>query len=62
MPIESSLNHDDQISFGFGIHQCLGFRLTLPQLDILMQRLLKAFPKYLIESAPVFLRSNFAQA
>ena len=62
VPIESSLNNDEHISFGFGIHQCLGFRLALPQLDILMRRLLKAFSKYQIESAPVFLCSNFVQA
>ena len=37
-------NARNHISFGFGIHRCLGLRLAEMQLRILWQEILKRFP------------------
>jgi len=47
------------VSFGVGIHHCLGARLARMQLRILLQRLLTRFPNIEAVSEPRYLRSNF---
>jgi len=47
------------LSFGYGIHRCLGNRLGEMQLTVLWQEILKRFPKIEVVGDPVYLRSNF---
>jgi cytochrome P450 len=52
-------NPRHHLSFGFGIHRCLGNRLGEMQLTILWEEILKRFPKIELAGDPVYLRSNF---
>ena len=47
------------LSFGFGIHRCVGNRLAEMQLKILWQEILLRFPKIDVVGEPVRVRSNF---
>ena len=47
------------LSFGYGIHRCLGNRLGEMQLNILWQEIMKRFDKIEVVGAPKYLRSNF---
>lgn len=47
------------VSFGFGIHRCMGNRVGEMQLRILWEEILKRFEKVEVVGAPVRLRSNF---
>jgi cytochrome P450 len=47
------------ISFGFGIHRCVGNRLAELQLTILWQEILKRFPRIEVVGEPVRTKSNF---
>ncbi|HVZ07070.1 cytochrome P450 [Rhodopila sp.] len=47
------------LSFGFGIHRCVGNRLAELQLKILWQEILARFPKIEVMGPPVRLYSNF---
>lgn len=47
------------LSFGFGIHRCLGNRLGEMQLNVLWEEILKRYPKIELVGDPVYLRSNF---
>jgi cytochrome P450 len=47
------------VSFGFGIHRCVGNRLAELQLKILWQEILARFPKIEVVGEPVRLYSNF---
>jgi len=47
------------ISFGFGIHRCVGNRLAELQLAILWQEILKRFPRVEVAGEPVRTKSNF---
>jgi cytochrome P450 len=47
------------LSFGFGIHRCVGNRLAELQLKILWQEILARFPKIEVTGAPQRVYSNF---
>ncbi len=47
------------LSFGFGIHRCLGNRVGEMQLRILWEEILKRFEKVEVVGEPTRLRSNF---
>jgi hypothetical protein len=53
---ENSRKH---LSFGFGIHRCLGNRLGEMQLRVLWEEILKRYPKIEVVGDPTYLRSNF---
>ncbi|HRH87292.1 MAG TPA: cytochrome P450 [Rubrivivax sp.] len=47
------------ISFGFGIHRCVGNRLAELQLKVLWQEILKRFPRIELAGEPRRTKSNF---
>ena len=49
------------LSFGFGIHRCVGNRLAELQLKILWEELLKRFPTIEVMGDPVRIRSSFVR-
>ena len=49
------------LSFGFGIHRCVGGRLAELQLKILWQEILRRFPVIELMGEPVRVRSNFVR-
>ena len=52
-------NGNNHLSFGFGIHRCMGLRVAELQLRILWQQILEKFEKIEIVEEPVRLKSNF---
>ncbi len=52
-------NGNNHLSFGFGIHRCMGLRVAELQLRILWQQILEKFEKIEIVKEPVRLKSNF---
>ena len=49
------------LSFGFGVHRCVGNRLAEMQLRIVWEEILKRFPKIEIVSDPVYVPSPFVK-
>ncbi len=49
------------LSFGFGIHRCVGNRLAELQLKILWEEMLKRFPTIDVMEEPTRVRSNFVR-
>ncbi|ABS63742.1 cytochrome P450 [Parvibaculum lavamentivorans DS-1] len=49
------------LSFGFGVHRCVGNRLAEMQLKILWEEILKRFSRIEVTSEPVRTRSNFVR-
>ena len=49
------------LSFGFGIHRCVGNRLAEMQINILSEEVLKRFPKIEVVGPPVRVFSNFVR-
>ncbi len=47
------------LSFGFGIHRCVGNRLAELQLTILWEEIMKRFPRIEIQAEPTRIYSNF---
>ena len=47
------------LSFGFGIHRCLGNRLGEMQLRVLWEEILKRFPTIEVTAEPTYLKSSF---
>lgn len=47
------------VSFGFGIHRCIGNRVAEMQLRILWEEIMKRFPRIDVVGEPVRLESNF---
>ena len=47
------------LSFGYGIHRCVGNRLGEMQLNVLWQEIMKRFDKIEMVGDPKYLRSNF---
>jgi cytochrome P450 len=61
-PNQFIINRDKprhHLSFGYGVHRCLGNRLAEMQLNILWEEILKRFPRIELAGDPVYLRSNF---
>jgi cytochrome P450 len=52
-------NGNNHLSFGFGIHRCMGLRVAELQLRILWQQILEKFEKIELVDEPVRLKSNF---
>ncbi|MGB0478427.1 MAG: cytochrome P450, partial [Parvibaculales bacterium] len=52
-------NGNNHLSFGFGIHRCMGLRVAELQLRILWQQILEKFEKIELVEEPVRLKSNF---
>ncbi len=52
-------NARKHLSFGYGIHRCLGNRLGELQLRVLWEEILKRFPKIEVVGDPVYLKSSF---
>ena len=50
------------LSFGFGIHRCVGNRLAEMQLKTIWEEILKRFPRIDVVEEPVRLKSNFLRA
>ena len=49
------------LSFGFGIHRCVGNRLAELQLRILWEEILQRFPVIEVVGPPVRVRSTFVR-
>jgi cytochrome P450 len=49
------------LSFGFGIHRCVGNRLAEMQLRTVWEEVLKRFPKIEVLDEPVRVRSSFVK-
>jgi cytochrome P450/MFS family permease len=49
------------ISFGYGIHRCVGNRLAEMQLRIIWEEILKRFPKIEVVGDPVYIASPFTK-
>jgi cytochrome P450 len=52
-------NSRHHLSFGFGIHRCLGNRLGEMQLRVIWEELMKRYPKIDVVGNPKFLKSSF---
>ena len=49
------------LSFGFGIHRCVGNRLAEMQLKVVWEEILKRFKRIEVVGEPVRLQSNFVK-
>ncbi|MEC8428106.1 MAG: cytochrome P450, partial [Pseudomonadota bacterium] len=49
------------LSFGFGVHRCMGNRLGEMQLRILWEEIMKRFDKVEVVGEPVRVKSNFVK-
>ncbi|MDA0978490.1 MAG: cytochrome P450 [Proteobacteria bacterium] len=52
-------NPRQHLSFGFGIHRCVGNRLGEMQLRVLWEEIMKRFDRIEVTGDPKYLRSNF---
>jgi len=52
-------NPRQHVSFGFGVHRCVGNRLAEMQLNVIWQEIMKRFPKVEVVGDPVYLQSSF---
>lgn len=51
----------NHLSFGFGIHRCLGLRLAELQLRIVWEEILQRFETIKVVDEPKFIYSNFVK-
>ena len=49
------------MSFGFGIHRCLGMRVAELQLKIIWEEILKRFPEIVVTAEPKRSYSTFVK-
>lgn len=54
-------NARNHLSFGFGIHRCMGNRLAEMQLRILWEEILKRFENIELTQTPEYVQSNFVR-
>ncbi|WP_373090345.1 cytochrome P450 [Zhongshania sp.] len=54
-------NARSHLSFGYGIHRCMGNRLAEMQLRIVWEEVLKRFSKIEVVNGPVGIKSNFVK-
>lgn len=59
LPREGASRH---LTFGYGVHHCLGSRLALMQLKLILEAFLGAFPAYELAGEPSYIRSNLVRA
>jgi cytochrome P450 len=50
------------VTFGYGVHHCMGWRLGTMQLRLILEALLRRFPRYEVLSEPQYVASNFVRA
>lgn len=55
-------NASRSITFGYGVHHCLGWRLGTMQLRLILEALLRKFPRYEVLGQPQYVASNFVRA
>lgn len=55
-------NAGRSVTFGYGIHHCLGWRLGTMQLRLILDAFLKKFPRYEILGEPQYVSSTFVRA
>lgn len=55
-------NASRHLSFGVGAHHCLGARLAQLQSRLIIDGLLRRYPRFEITAEPVFLRGQYVQA
>ena len=51
----------NHLSFGFGVHRCMGNRLAEMQLRILWEEIMKRFPHIEVVGEPVRVKSHFVR-
>ncbi|MFT7185177.1 MAG: cytochrome P450, partial [Pseudohongiellaceae bacterium] len=54
-------NARKHLSFGFGVHRCMGNRLAEMQLRILWEEILKRFDNIEVVDDPKYVQSNFVK-
>jgi cytochrome P450 len=54
-------NARKHLSFGFGVHRCMGNRLAEMQLRILWEEILKRFEHIEVVDEPQYVQSNFVK-
>ncbi|MBD3647664.1 MAG: cytochrome P450, partial [Pseudomonadales bacterium] len=52
-------NPRQHVSFGFGVHRCVGNRLAEMQLRIIWEEIMERFPNIEVVGDPVYLKSSF---
>lgn len=50
------------LAFGYGVHHCLGNRLAVLQLGLILTNFLRAFPRYELDGDISYIQSNFVLA
>lgn len=50
------------VTFGYGVHHCLGWRLGTMQLRLILDALLRKFPDYQVLDPPQYVSSTFVRA
>jgi cytochrome P450 len=55
-------NASRHLTFGVGVHHCLGSRLAMMQLRAILGQFLQRFPRFRVVAPPVYLVSNFVGA
>jgi linalool 8-monooxygenase len=55
-------NANRHVTFGYGVHHCLGSRLATMQLGLILQAFLRRFPDYRVDRQPDYILSNFVGA
>jgi len=54
-------NARQHLSFGFGIHRCMGNRLAEMQIRVTWEEIMKRFDKLEVVRDPIFIKSNFVK-
>lgn len=55
-------NANRHVTFGYGIHHCLGSRLATMQLGMILETFLRRYPDYQVIGEPDYILSNFVGA
>lgn len=50
------------LAFGYGVHHCLGNRLAVLQLGLILENFLRAYPRYEVAGDISYIQSNFVLA
>lgn len=55
-------NANRHVTFGYGVHHCLGSRLATMQLGLILEAFLRRYPDYQVIGEPDYILSNFVGA